>query len=133
MSVPFTQYLRPDGRKRAQEIDRTPEVEALARGFIGAGGYFEIEELRTGHVSLTAGMNGEDLAIELEDNQPGLVGPAVDRLVRRAVAEQLRRKVAPDDLPEAREVATSMEAFGKAAAEMMSGAVSDEEAEGDPW
>ena len=51
MSIPFTQYLRPDGRKRAVEIDMSKEVEDLAKRFIAAGGRYECEELTTGHAS----------------------------------------------------------------------------------
>ena len=31
MSIPFTQYLRPNGRKRDVEIDMPQEVEDLAK------------------------------------------------------------------------------------------------------
>ena len=54
MSILFTQYLRPDGRKRGVEIDMSQEVEDLAKRFIAAGGRYECEELTTGHASLTA-------------------------------------------------------------------------------
>lgn len=86
MSIPFTQYLRPDGRKRQVEIDMEPETETLARKFIDAGGWFEVEELSTGHASLTACayVNDEpqDIDIEVVPNGPA-VPDAVDRLVRR--------------------------------------------------
>jgi hypothetical protein len=54
MTVAFTQYLRPDGRKRSCGFNRPPKVEALAEQFIAAGGRYECEELMTGHASLTA-------------------------------------------------------------------------------
>jgi hypothetical protein len=88
VSIPFTQYLRPHGRKRAEEIDRPPEVEALAARFIAAGGRYECEELTTGHVSLTAvyQVDGEDrdVAIEVCANGPA-VPERVDKLVRSSV------------------------------------------------
>ena len=31
MSIPFTQYMRPDGHKRPVSVDRSPEIEALAQ------------------------------------------------------------------------------------------------------
>lgn len=92
----FTQYLRPDGEKRSVEIDRPAEIEAMAEAFIKAGGYFECEELTTGHVSLTAGhpdCEEGDCAIELVPN--GVEVPnAVDRLVKKA-CEWLKKEVKP--------------------------------------
>lgn len=87
MSIPFTQYLRPDGRKTPVEIDRGSYIEELAREFIKSGGYFECEELTTGHASFTAGhmdYPDGDIAIEVVRNGP-MVPAAVDRLVEKAV------------------------------------------------
>jgi hypothetical protein len=87
MPIKFTQYLRPDGRKRSCEIDRPLKVEVLAEQFIAAGGRYG-EELMTGHASLTAvyDVDGEDqdVAIELCMNGPA-VPEHVDKLVRRSV------------------------------------------------
>lgn len=83
MTIPFTQYLRPDGRKRPVDIERSPEIEAIAQRFIESGGKYECEELRTGHASLTAVKYGDDVAIELTMNGP-LVPDAVDRLVKKS-------------------------------------------------
>ena len=86
--IPFTQYLRPDGRRTPVEIDRPPEIETLAHEFIDRGGYFECEELTTGHASLTAGhpdAEQGDIAIEVVKNGPA-VPDAVDRLVKTAHA-----------------------------------------------
>ncbi len=85
MSVPFTQYLRPNGRKREISIDLPEEVEALARRFIEGGGWFEVEELTTGHVSLTAcaivDNEPQDIAIRVVPNGPG-VAEAVEAIIR---------------------------------------------------
>lgn len=86
MSIPFTQYLRPTGKKVQVEIDRHPDVERDAYAFINSGGYFECEELTTGHASLTAGhlsYDEGDVAIEVVLNGPD-VPAAVDRLVEKA-------------------------------------------------
>jgi hypothetical protein len=86
--IPFMQYLRPNGRRVPVEIDRPAEIEALAQEFIARGGYFECEELSTGHASLTAGhpdAEESDIAIEVVRNGPA-VPDAVDRLVRTAHA-----------------------------------------------
>lgn len=88
MAIPFTQYLRPDGRRRETEIERPAEIEALAEAFISSGGKFECEELMTGEVSLTAVHlvedEPDDIAIQVAKNAPGVVGEATDALVREA-------------------------------------------------
>lgn len=88
--IPFTQYLRPNGRKAQVSIERPPEVTALAQQFIRVGGWFECEELTTGHVSLTACMvvdeEPDDIEIEIVQNGPD-VPNAVDRLVRAAISK----------------------------------------------
>jgi len=87
--IPFTQYLRPHGRKRQTGVEMPPEVEALAEAFIERGGWFECEELTTGEVSLTACWDmpdgDNDIEIDVVANGPG-VPEAIDRLVRRAAA-----------------------------------------------
>jgi hypothetical protein len=87
MSIPFTQYMRPDGRKVPVSVERPEEIEAAAHAFIARGGWFECEELMTGHVSLTACAivddEPDDVAIEICRNGPE-VPTAVDRLVRKA-------------------------------------------------
>lgn len=87
--IPFTQYLRPDGRKRPCSIDMPADVEALAFKFIEDGGWFEVEELTTGHASLTACrvVDGEpgDIAIRVVENGPPVL-TAVEELVREAAA-----------------------------------------------
>ena len=91
--IPFTQYLRPDGRKQSVEVERPDDIERLAQEFIAAGGYFECEELTTGQVSLTAGhpsCEAGDMAIVICENGPSVPG-AVDKLVANAI-EWLRRE-----------------------------------------
>jgi hypothetical protein len=90
MTIEFTQYLRPNGRKRTVEIDRSLEVEALAAAFIAAGGWYECEELTTGHASLTACFvvdgESEDVVIELCMN-----GPAVPEHVHHQASHRSRQ------------------------------------------
>lgn len=87
MSIPFTQYLRPDGRRRPMEIERPKEIEEIARRFIASGGRYTCEELSTGVVSLAAEkvIDGEpkDVAICLSSNGPE-VEAKVDELVRKS-------------------------------------------------
>ncbi len=87
MSIPFTQYVLPNGRRREESIERPAEIEELAQRFIASGGRFECEILTTGHVSLTAVKEiddePQDVEIVLCQNGPGILD-AVDRLVRQA-------------------------------------------------
>lgn len=53
MSVRFTQFLLPDGRRQEVEIDLDPKVEEKAAKIIAAGYKFEIEMLSTGDISAT--------------------------------------------------------------------------------
>lgn len=99
MSIPFTQYLRPSGRRRAIEIERDSVVEALAYTFIDAGGKYEAEELMSGMVSLTACMvvdeEWQDVEIEICTNGPAIEG-AVDELVARSVTH-IKPKMETED------------------------------------
>ena len=87
--IPFTQYLRPDGRKRPVSVEMPDDIEALAFAFIERGGWFEVEELTSGHASLTAchivDDEPQDIAIRVVENGPPVV-PAVEALVREAAA-----------------------------------------------
>lgn len=94
MSIVFTQYLRPDGRRLQTEITRSEEVETLAFCLAALGVRFESEVLaRTGEVSLEAIRDDpndpgelESLAAEICPNGPA-VGDAVDKLIRDAWAK----------------------------------------------
>ena len=91
MSIPFIQYLRPDGRRHETSIERPADIEDLAKEVIQSGARFESEVLMNGTVSLECvGTENEDgdretLAIDLTANGPGVLD-AVDRLVRNAHA-----------------------------------------------
>ena len=76
MSIPFTQYLLPNGQRRAQQIDRPADIESLAEKFIASGGRYECEVLTTGHVSFTA----------VKEIDPDDVETAVDRVVLKSQA-----------------------------------------------
>lgn len=96
--IPFTQYLRPDGRKRQVRIERPPDVANAAHRLIEAGYRFECEELSTGHASLTIVDPDDeaDIAIEVVPNGPE-VPAAVDRLVAEAMKHMENRE--PPDPP----------------------------------
>lgn len=70
MTVEFTQYLMPDGRKQIIHIDLDEEYEILAEKIIADGNVFEIEVLTTGQISMTISDDEGDLFIEVCDNGP---------------------------------------------------------------
>lgn len=95
MSIPFTQYFRPDGRKQQITIDRPVEIEELARRLIVCGYRFEIEVLTTGEVSMEVVRDIPDpdcndrLALEICYNGPSTPGrpgvpDTVDEMITRA-------------------------------------------------
>jgi len=83
--IPFTQYVRPDGRKRPVTINRPAEIEAKARALLLMGLRLEAEVLTTGHVSFTVydPVIEQDIVQEVVQNGPG-VDAAIDRLVESA-------------------------------------------------
>lgn len=85
LTIPFTQYVRPDGRKRPVDAPADRETYDLAQQVIAAGMRFECEVLTTGQVSLTVAHRDEDVAIELSPNGPE-IDEALQRLVRKAHA-----------------------------------------------
>jgi len=95
-SIPFTQYLLPDGKTMEIVIDRSAEVENMARGLLHAGMKFEIEILSTGAVSMTCeksgGQGDEDdtLAHILCINGPEVLR-AVDMLIVTAFKEAIKK------------------------------------------
>jgi hypothetical protein len=89
MSIHFTQYLMPDGRKQDVYIEMPEEIEKLASKFIEADGWYEAEMLSDMvTISLTACWNqkdsNNDVVIQLAPNGPAVV-KAVEELVRESV------------------------------------------------
>ena len=85
--ISFKQYLRPHGRTKYTEIERSKEVEDKAHALQKKGYRFEIEELLTGMVSMTIELplghkrEGEmTLAHEICKNGP-MVPEMVDKMV----------------------------------------------------
>jgi len=90
VSIPFTQYLMPDGRKQRIEIDMPDDIERMASAVLTSDGYFEAEVLPTAQVALYAYLHsytpGEDdnlLSMQVVENGPPVV-PAVENLVKAA-------------------------------------------------
>jgi hypothetical protein len=102
MSIPFTQFLRPNGRRRPTTIERPQLIEDLASAIDVAGGRFTCEELSTGEVSVACEFNDMDIAIEVCANGPP-VEAAVDRMVKAAYKHitGLEPPTDPDEAPQA--------------------------------
>ena len=82
-AIPFTQYMRPDGRAVPVSINVSPDVATKARAIIARGLVFECEVLSTGQVSMTITDPKEgDLDIRVRVNGPG-IREAVEDLVLR--------------------------------------------------
>lgn len=88
MSIPFTQYLLPDGGIRHITIDMPPEIEEKAFDLMQQGCYFEAETLGTGMVSLTCETADDLVAIELCDNGSPVID-AVQRLIETAYRKEI--------------------------------------------
>lgn len=93
VAIPFTQYLKPNGRRADVSIERPAHIASMADRIMERGYRFECEVLTTGQVSLTIADYEGDHDIELCNN--GIEVPAtVDRLVTRFAARFERRAAA---------------------------------------
>jgi hypothetical protein len=84
--IPFTQYLLPNGERKATSIEMDDSISALADELIAKGYRFECEILTTSDVSLTC-VDPEDtgdIAMVICKNGPD-VPTFVEKLVRHAV------------------------------------------------
>lgn len=86
--IRFNKYTLPNGKRTTDYIERPKEIALLASDLEDAGAWFDVEILRTGHVSFTAEIRDEDsetqvLAHEVCDNGPS-VPTVVDRLIETA-------------------------------------------------
>lgn len=70
VTVPFTQYLRPDGRQRAVTIEVPDHLSEKVKRILDAGLVFECEELSTGICSFTITSPEQDELIKLCPNGP---------------------------------------------------------------
>lgn len=85
MSIPFTQFLRPDGTQREMLIDRPADIERKARYIVECGLKFQIETLNTGGVYMECYNPISDTTVTnhiCENDERVLCG--VDRLINQA-------------------------------------------------
>lgn len=81
-SVPFTQYLFPNGRTRPLIVTTSDSISEKAKSIIAKGYQFEAEIVPSNLVSLTIfnTKTEEDEYIEICSNGPSVI-KAVDKLV----------------------------------------------------
>lgn len=74
VSIPFTQYILPHGRREAVTIQVPDAIGTKANKIIAAGYRFECEVLTTGHASFTIHDPTEeyDVAIKICANGPNV-------------------------------------------------------------
>lgn len=87
MSIPFTQYLMPDGRRNEVTIDMPANVEQAAFALIEKGCHFDIEMLSTGMISMTCEKDEDLIAIEVCPNDERVVA-GVEKIVKQSAAQQ---------------------------------------------
>lgn len=75
MSITFTQYLRPNGKKLMVVIDMDKDTEDKAIKLIQHGCHFEIEVLNTGLVAMYSYKRDDEdcISIKLCENGPSIV------------------------------------------------------------
>lgn len=87
MSIPFTQFLRPDGRTRNITIDLSPETERKAVAIMRFA-RFEIEVLTTGEIAMeTIRLGGESDAVNVLSGKVCANGPDVPAKVAEMIDE----------------------------------------------
>lgn len=91
MTIPFTQYIRPDGRPMPTEISMPKDVEDKAHYLIEHGYVFESEILLNGMISLTCTNDYDFGSHELCKNGPE-VTEAVKELVEIAYLMEKKEK-----------------------------------------
>lgn len=91
MDIPFTQFMRPDGRKVPTLVDRPEPLALKAMAVIEKGGRFTCEVLMNGIVSLACEYEDGDVAMELSNNGPE-VEAATDKMIEDAYDYVVLRK-----------------------------------------
>ncbi len=81
--IPFTQFLRPNGRARQVTIEASGDTEEMARSLIEKGARFEIEVLMNGIIHMDCQIGDKLLANQLCENGPPVL-EAVKELVLAA-------------------------------------------------
>ena len=108
MSIPFTQFLMPDGRQEQVKINRPADIETMAHKVIRAGYAFEIEMLGDYATISMEVINKRERVLSsalchngpTEPNKLG-VPDSVDKIVREAFAKIPKRfQIMAIEIPE---------------------------------
>lgn len=89
--IAFTQYLRPDGKRRIITITVPRAVAEKAAKMMELGYHLEAEILTTGQVSLSVAGKNCDVAVEVVANDEH-VPPAVNKLISMFRFDEAKRK-----------------------------------------
>lgn len=88
MSIPFTQFMMPDGRQVPVSIQMPVATEEKAKVLLNAGFRFEIEMLSTGEISMeVVDHEDEPIAAEICRNGPQVL-TAIAKMVEDAFDEK---------------------------------------------
>lgn len=92
IEVPITQFVRPNGRRRAVTCEVDGELEPKVKAILAKGYRFTAEELSGMGVSLCIEDNDSDVAVEIAENGPGPRSPQVmlEKLIREFKGVQVR-------------------------------------------
>ena len=83
MTIIFTQFSRPNGRRSKVEIDRPTDIDKMARDLVRMGYDFEIEVLGGDEIHMTVSNEDGDLCSRICENGPS-VPSCVDDLITEA-------------------------------------------------
>lgn len=84
MSVPFTQYHRPNGTQTQIKFERHHQIEGMAQELIEKGYTFSCELVNDKIMSFTVGNENGDIACRLSRPDSALIGSVVDLLIGEA-------------------------------------------------
>lgn len=83
MTIIFTRFHKPNGRRSKVEIDRPTDIDKMARDLVRYGYDFEIEVLRGDEIHMTVSNEDGDLCSRICENGPQ-VPISVDEMIAEA-------------------------------------------------
>jgi hypothetical protein len=92
MTIIFTRFHKPNGRRSKVEIDRPTDIDKMARDLVRYGYDFEIEVLRGDEVHMTVSNEDGDMCSRICENGPQ-VPISVDSMIVEAHLMVLERRV----------------------------------------
>lgn len=92
MTIIFTRFSRPNGRRSKVKIDRPTDIDKMARDLVRMGYDFEIEVLRGDEIHMTVSNEDGDLCSRICENGPQ-VPISVDSMIVEAHLMALERSI----------------------------------------